>query len=61
LGRRCYDGRREHRLLFLRPAPNTATAYRQGDTPVSDTAFIILSVAFFVLAAAFAYFCDKVR
>jgi len=28
---------------------------------VSDTAFIALSVAFFVVAAAFAYFCEKVR
>jgi len=28
---------------------------------VSDTAFILLSVGFFVLAAAFAYFCEKVR
>jgi len=28
---------------------------------VSDTAFILASVAFFALAAAFAYFCEKVR
>jgi len=28
---------------------------------VSDAAFIVLSVAFFGLAAAFAYFCEKVR
>jgi len=28
---------------------------------VSDTAFILLSVGFFILAAAFAYFCEKVR
>jgi len=28
---------------------------------VSDTPFIVLSVAFFVVSVAFAYFCEKVR
>ena len=32
-----------------------------GGPPVSDAAFILLSIGFFVLAAAFAHFCGKVR
>jgi len=28
---------------------------------VSDAIFIALSIAFFVVCAAYAYFCDKVR
>jgi len=28
---------------------------------MSDTSFIAISIAFFVIAAAYAYFCEKVR
>jgi len=28
---------------------------------VNDTAFILISVAFFAVCAAYAYFCEKVR
>jgi len=28
---------------------------------VNDTAFIAISIAFFVICAAYAYFCEKVR
>ena len=28
--------------------------------PVNDTSFILISIAFFVIAAAYAYFCEKV-
>jgi hypothetical protein len=29
--------------------------------PVSDTTFILISIAFFAICAAYAYFCEKVR
>jgi len=28
---------------------------------VNDAAFVAIAVGFFVIAAAYAYFCDKVR
>jgi hypothetical protein len=28
---------------------------------VNDTSFILITIAFFVVAAAYAYFCEKVR
>jgi hypothetical protein len=28
---------------------------------VSDTTFILISIAFFAICAAYAYFCEKVR
>jgi len=28
---------------------------------VNDTAFTLISIAFFALSAAYAYFCEKVR
>jgi hypothetical protein len=37
------------------------SARKPGGFPVSDFAFIAISVAFFVASAAFAYFCGKVR
>ncbi len=34
---------------------------QRGDPAMSDILFVGLAVAFFVLAAAFAWFCEKVR
>jgi hypothetical protein len=33
----------------------------RGGQAVNDAAFTAISVAFFVVSGAFAYFCDKVR
>jgi hypothetical protein len=36
-------------------------AGQRGAPPMSDVLFVGLAVAFFALAAAFAWFCEKVR
>jgi hypothetical protein len=37
------------------------TAAQPGDPVMSDVLFVSLTVAFFVLAVAFAWFCEKLR
>jgi len=32
-----------------------------GIPPVSDVAFLILAVAFFLASVAYTYFCEKIR
>jgi hypothetical protein len=29
--------------------------------PMNDTAFILISIAFFAVSVAYAYFCEKIR
>jgi hypothetical protein len=47
---------------FTRPGPHHAS-HRNGPegTSVSDLVFVALSLGFFAVAVAFAYFCEKVR
>jgi hypothetical protein len=40
--------------------PFTAGALTR-DPPMNDIAFLAIAVAFFVLAIAYVYFCEKVR
>jgi len=35
--------------------------HRPGRSPVSDAVFTAVSIAFFAICGAYAYFCDKVR
>ncbi|HEY4988941.1 MAG TPA: hypothetical protein VII09_03995 [Opitutaceae bacterium] len=52
-----------HELAPARPQParRDASVSEWGGPPVNDATFVVLSVAFFAVSAAYARFCDKVR
>jgi hypothetical protein len=52
-----------HELATAAPGPPRRDNPVPGKAglPVNDTAFLAISVAFFVVSAAFARFCGKVR
>jgi hypothetical protein len=45
----------------VRPRHRPDAPVQHGDPAMSDILLVGLAVAFFVLAAAFAWFCEKVR